>query len=72
MWVEVQLLESFWREHLLPSLLYYSSADERQSVYQCQGAKGKAASETAHTQGTHAPQNTPVEFWDLRIVFKQR
>lgn len=30
------------------------------------------ASETAHTQGTHAPQNTPVEFWDLRIVFKQR
>lgn len=38
MWVEVQLLESFWREHLLSSLLHYSA----------------------------------VEFWDLRVVFKQR
>lgn len=27
MWVEVQLLESFWREYLLSSLLHYSSVE---------------------------------------------
>lgn len=27
MWVEVQLLESFWREHLLSSLLHYCSVE---------------------------------------------
>ena len=41
----------------------------------CISAKAAVENEvsvTAHTRGTPALKNTPVEFWDLRVVFKQR